>query len=65
MLLSDLFRGANVDAMHQRLYAIMDDLQLPYSKTRDRLYNTRKAQELALWAQEQPGGEALAEACRR
>jgi predicted DsbA family dithiol-disulfide isomerase len=59
MLLSDLFRGANVDAMHQRLYAIMDDLQLPYSKTRDRLYNTRKAQELALWAQEQPGGEAL------
>jgi predicted DsbA family dithiol-disulfide isomerase len=59
MLLSDLFRGANVDAMHQRLYAIMDELKLPYSKSRDRLYNTRKAQELALWAQEQDGGEAL------
>lgn len=59
MLLSELFRGANVDAMHQRLYAIMDELALPYSKTRDRLYNTRKAQELALWAQEQDGGEAL------
>lgn len=59
MLLSELFRGANVDAMHQRLYAIMDELALPYSKSRDRLYNTRKAQELAVWAQEQTGGEAL------
>lgn len=59
MLLSDLFRGANMDAMHQRLYAIMDELALPYSKTRDRLYNTRKAQELALWAQEQDGGDKL------
>jgi predicted DsbA family dithiol-disulfide isomerase len=59
MLLSELFRGANVDAMHQRLYAIMDELALPYSKSRDRLYNTRKAQELALWAQDQPGGDAL------
>lgn len=59
MLLSELFRGANVDAMHERLYAIMDELALPYSKTRDRLFNTRKAQELALWAQEQDGGAAL------
>lgn len=59
MLLAELFRGANVDAMHQRLYAIMDELALPYSKSRDRLYNTRKAQELALWAQEQDGGETL------
>ena len=59
MLLSELFRGANVDAMHKRLYAIMDELALPYSKTRDRLFNTRKAQELALWAQEQDGGDKL------
>jgi predicted DsbA family dithiol-disulfide isomerase len=59
MLLSELFRGANVDAMHERLYAIMDELALPYSKTRDHLFNTRKAQELALWAQQQEGGEQL------
>lgn len=59
MLLSELFRGANVDVMHQRLYAIMDELALPYSKTRDRLFNTRKAQELALWAQGQDGGDKL------
>ncbi len=59
MLLSDLFRGANVDAMHERLYAIMDELALPYSRTRDRLYNTRKAQELAVWAQQQNGGDRL------
>jgi predicted DsbA family dithiol-disulfide isomerase len=59
MLLSDLFRGANVDDMHKRLYAIMDELHLPYSKTRDRLFNTRKAQELALWAQDQDKADAL------
>jgi predicted DsbA family dithiol-disulfide isomerase len=59
MLISDLLRGANVDAMHERLYAMMDELDLPYTKTRDHLFNTRKAQELALWAAGQHGGEKL------
>lgn len=65
MLLSELFRGADVSAMHARLYAIMDELQLPYSKDRDRLYNTRQAQELLLWAQAQDRGDALAGALFR
>lgn len=59
LLIGELFRGANIDAMHQRLYGIMDELGLPFSKARDRLYNTRKAQELALWAQQQGRDEAL------
>lgn len=58
MLLSDLFRGANIDAMHQRLYALMDELGLEH-RDRERLFNTRKAQELALWAATQPEGEKL------
>lgn len=49
MLLSDLFRGADIDAMHARLYAMMDELGLEHCD-RERLFNTRKAQELALWA---------------
>jgi predicted DsbA family dithiol-disulfide isomerase len=58
MLLSDLFRGANIAAMHQRLYALMDELGLEH-KERERLFNTRKAQELALWAATQPDGDKL------
>lgn len=58
MLLSELFRGANIDAMHQRLYALMDELGLEH-KDRERLFNTRKAQELALWAATQPDGDKL------
>lgn len=65
LLLSELFRGADVSAMHARLYAIMDELGLPYSKDRDSLYNTRQAQELLLWAQEQDAGDALASALFR
>lgn len=58
MLLSDLFRGANITAMHQRLYALMDELGLAHNE-RERLFNTRKAQELALWAATQPEGDKV------
>jgi predicted DsbA family dithiol-disulfide isomerase len=65
MLLSELFGGADVSAMHERIYALMDELQLPYARQRDRLYNTRKAQELLLWAQAQDAGDALVAALFR
>lgn len=58
LLLSELFRGANLDAVHARLYVLMDELGLPHGK-RDRTYNSRLAQELAMWADTQPGGEQL------
>ena len=58
LLLSDLFGGANFDAVHQRLYALMDQLDLPHGE-RDRTYNSRLAQELGMWADTQPGGEKL------
>ena len=58
LLLSDLFGGANFDAVHQRLYALMDQLDVPHGE-RDRTYNSRLAQELGMWADTQPGGEKL------
>lgn len=61
LLLSELLRGANLDAIHARLYALMDELGLPHNK-RDRTYNSRLAQELAMWADTQPGGAELHDA---
>lgn len=61
LLLSELFRSANLDAVHARLYALMDELDLPHGK-RDRTYNSRLAQELAMWGDTQDGGEQLHEA---
>jgi predicted DsbA family dithiol-disulfide isomerase len=58
LLLSELLRGANLDAIHARLYALMDELDLPHGK-RDRTYNSRLAQELAMWGDTQSGGEQL------
>lgn len=58
MLLSELFKGANIDAMHERLYVMMDELGLEH-KDRQRLFNTRKAQELALWSATKPQGPAF------
>lgn len=55
MLLSELFPGANIDAMHERLYTMMDELGLEHND-RQRLFNTRKAQELAQWASTKPEG---------
>ncbi|MES2623758.1 MAG: DsbA family protein [Pseudomonadota bacterium] len=58
LLLSELLRGANLDAIHARLYALMDELKLPHGK-RDYTYNSRLAQELAMWGDTQDGGERL------
>jgi predicted DsbA family dithiol-disulfide isomerase len=58
LLLSELLRGANLDAIHARLYALMDELGLPHGN-RERTYNSRLAQELAMWADTQEGGERL------
>ena len=56
--LSELLRGANLDSIHARLYALMDELGLPHG-IRERTYNSRLAQELAMWADTQDGGEVL------
>jgi predicted DsbA family dithiol-disulfide isomerase len=50
VLLSQLFGGRNLDAAHARLYAMLDAEGLPYTKNRDRLYDTRLAHELSKWA---------------
>lgn len=58
LLLSELLRGVDLDSVHQRLYALMDELGLEYGK-RERTYNTRLAQELDLWADTQNSGDML------
>lgn len=60
LALSELLRGADLDSIHARLYALMDELGLPHGK-RERTYNSRLAQELAMWADTQPGGDKLYE----
>ena len=58
LLLSELLRGVDLDSVHQRLYALMDELGLAYGN-RDKTYNSRLAQELGLWADTQSGGDKL------
>ena len=58
MLLSQMLPGMDIDSVHQRLYAIMDEIGLEHGE-RVHTYNTRLAQELALWADTQGKGEAL------
>jgi predicted DsbA family dithiol-disulfide isomerase len=60
MTLAELFAGRNLDipAMHARMSKLMADEGLPYA-TRTHTYNSRLAQELAKWAEPQPGGEAI------
>jgi predicted DsbA family dithiol-disulfide isomerase len=58
LLLSELLRGVDLNAVHQRLYALMDELGLEYGN-RDRTYNSRLAQELGMWADTQAGGSKL------
>src|SRR5262249_24524794 len=59
-LLEDLFagRGFDLDAMHARMKGLMDAEGLPYER-RTHTYNSRLAQELAKWADSQPGMEAI------
>jgi predicted DsbA family dithiol-disulfide isomerase len=58
--LKDLFagRGFDLDAMHARMKGLMDAEGLPYSR-RSHTYNSLLAQELAKWADSQPGYEAI------
>jgi predicted DsbA family dithiol-disulfide isomerase len=61
--LQDLFagRGLDLEAMHTRMKALMDAEGLPYNR-RTHTYNSRLAQELAKWADSQPGFEAIHDA---
>ncbi len=60
LLLQDLFagRGFDLDVMHARMKSLMDAEGLPYER-RTHTYNSRLAQELAKWADGQPGAEAI------
>ena len=51
-------RGYDLKVMHKRMAALMAEEGLPYGR-RTHTYNSRLAQELAAWADGQPGGEAL------
>jgi len=66
LLLKDLFagRGFDLDAMHARMKGLMDMEGLPYER-RTHTYNSRLAQELAKWADSQPGFEAIHQALYR
>jgi predicted DsbA family dithiol-disulfide isomerase len=64
--LEDLFagRGYDIPKMQAQMRARMEAEGLPYGK-RTKTYNSRLAQELAAWADTQPGGEAIHEAMFR
>jgi predicted DsbA family dithiol-disulfide isomerase len=66
LLLKDLFagRGFDLEAMHARMKGLMDMEGLPYER-RTHTYNSRLAQELAKWADSQPGFEAIHQALYR
>ena len=58
--LAELFKGrdVNIDAMMKKLKSVADSLGLPLGN-RKRTYNSRLAQELGKWAEEEGGGEAF------
>jgi predicted DsbA family dithiol-disulfide isomerase len=56
--MEELFQGRNLDEMHERLYSMMDEAGLEHGE-RDKTYNSRLAQELAMWADTQDGGDAI------
>ena len=64
--LMDLFGGqrAHVDSMRQRLVPLMEAEGLPYGD-RTHTYNSRLGQELAKWAERQPGGARIHDALYR
>ena len=51
-------RGVDLEVMYQRMKGPMGAEGLPYSR-RTHTYNSRLAQELATWAETEPGGGAL------
>lgn len=61
--IAELFAGRDLDleAMHARMQALMDEEGLPYA-SRSHTFNSRLAQELAKWADTQPQGEQIHEA---
>ena len=57
--LTDLFAGRyDIVAMMQRCKQVAGELGLPFGD-RTRTYNSRRAQELGKWAEEQDAGEAF------
>ena len=64
--LEDLFagRGYDIPKMQAQMRARMQAEGLPYGN-RTMTYNSRLAQELAAWADAQPGGEAIHDAMFR
>ena len=64
--LEDLFagRGYDIPKMQAQMRARMQAEGLPYGN-RTMTYNSRLAQELAAWADTQPGGEAIHDAMFR
>ena len=58
--LQDLFKGRNfdIDEMMQKLRGVADSLGLPLGN-RQRTYNSRLAQELGKWAEQEGRGEAF------
>ena len=51
-------RGVDLEAMYQRMKRLMDAEGLPYGR-RTHTFNSRLAQELAKWAEAEPGGQPL------
>jgi predicted DsbA family dithiol-disulfide isomerase len=66
LLLKDLFAGRKLDleAMYTRMKALMDVEGLQYGR-RTHTFNSRLAQELAKWADSQPGFESIHNALYR
>jgi predicted DsbA family dithiol-disulfide isomerase len=58
--LADLFKGRDfdIDAMMKKLKSVADSFGLPLSN-RKRTYNSRLAQELGKWAEEEGRGDAF------
>jgi predicted DsbA family dithiol-disulfide isomerase len=57
-------RGLDIEKVHARLKALMEAEDLPYGQ-RTHTYNSRLAQELAVWARGKPELEALHDAIYR
>jgi predicted DsbA family dithiol-disulfide isomerase len=63
--LADLFAGSyDIEAMMQRCKEVAAELDLPFGE-RTHTYNSRRAQELGKWAEEQGAGEAFHRAVYR
>ena len=60
LTLEQLFAGRNIDipAAQKRMKRLMQEEGLPYGD-RTMTFNSRRAQELATWAETQPGGEQI------